>query len=223
MIRTLLKALSQIASLRDLLSSFSRHLELTCTALDKLLELIELEDNTKRATILNNIRELEREGDEIIRLLTIESMRLLLPPQQLQVLTVLLDKLDDMLDYVLLSGNELYRYLLHIRDVDFWKKIKNNIQEMILHTRDAVLRLNTMLRERKYEDLDTVMNTVSLKEQEVDKIKNRVLDELSLYADNLTCAELISLRNIILNIDEVADLAKDIATLLLVLRAISEI
>ncbi len=223
MIRTFLKAISQPTDLKNLLRNFSKHLDLTCLALDKLAALVDTEDTSKITILVEEIRRLEREGDELIRILTIETLRLVLPPQQLQILAILLDKLDDMLDNVTLSGNELCRYILKIRQKYIWGTVKHFIREMILRAREAASTVSSLLREGKFENINEVLTLVSLIEQDVDNIKNKILDELSLHAEHLTCAELLSLRNIVLNVDEVADLTRDIATLVLVLRALCEI
>ncbi len=223
MIRSFLKAISQYTDLREVLKRLSSHTDLTCSALDRLLRLVDCEECSTLALFVEEIRRLEKEGDDLIRTLTIEILKLVLPPQQLQILTILLDKLDDMLDNVTLTGNELFRYLSQARDRRIWHQLRGKIREMIVLARDEVSRVSILLREGSLEKVNESLTSVMTAEQNVDNIKNNLLDELMSHSESLTCTEIISLRNIVLGIDEVADLAKDVVTLLLVLQSISRL
>ncbi len=189
----------------------SKHVDLSLQSFKNLQSLFSSRDLSRSDVdeVVRKITAFEREGDEIFRKLIDEVVRGSVVPTVTNVVLILLDNVDNVLDLAYFAVKEIKRgfYL--------WKKdyiyaiINSEIKEMLNITNTMLEYLQSMLRIRKSEELRQYANLINTLEEEIDEIKENILDKI--YGLELTPVEFNHLVTLIYTIDKIADNIQDAA------------
>ncbi|WP_243666105.1 DUF47 family protein [Vulcanisaeta sp. JCM 16159] len=132
----------------------------------------------------------------------------------------ILNKSDDILDGIHVISRELRRtyYLCNTEPVR--KFLGEEFLEMLRIGKEALRMLLEMINnldKKSFSDIRVMVMGIQKLEEEVDDIKDSVLDKLYSDARELTYVEFMSSMSLIFGIDDVLDSIKDIAYMLLTL------
>ncbi|GEM_PF-6219264 len=194
-----------------------KHLDLTESALRTVLTYMR-EDLEKMRTschmLCETVKKMEVRGDEIVK----EIWRNIVQsgtsaPHIIPLMSILLGKLDDMLDSTNVLVLELERYLSLEPLKDNWSLVRSEITQGLDKCVRAVELLRECVTRQDMSEISHVVKMVNDIEHDVDVLKNEALLKLAKCRD-ITCQEYVSLRNIVQIVDNIADLAQDAANLL---------
>ncbi len=194
-----------------------RHLDLTESALKTVLTYLEQDLEKVKAAchdLCDVIKRMEVQGDEIVK----EIWRNIVQsgtsaPHIIPLMSILLGKLDDMLDSTNVLVLELNRYLSLDPAKESWELVRSEILQGLDKCAQATKLLRECVTRQEMDEISRIVKAVNDLEHDVDVLKNDALLKLAKCRD-ITCQEYVSLRNIVQIVDNIADLAQDAANLL---------
>jgi len=186
-----------------------QHLELSRTSLEILQKTIS-SGNYDKSLVDEEVRRvtaLEREGDEIIRDLVDRVVQGAVIPTITNVMIVLLDNVDNVLDMIYFAMKEIRRGL-HLWSRDEVRSIvSTELKEMLNLVKTMLDYLNNMLKSEKDEELRKYTRLISSLEEEIDEVKEDILDKV--YTIDFTAAEFNHIVTLVYTVDKIADNIQD--------------
>lgn len=167
-----------------------------------------------------SIRKHEMDGDHITFQLKNEITNGAITPNLMESFNLLIDKCDDILDSIYYMSREILRYqdFLSLNDgkvrettCKYYSRLKN----MLLYNIDAQKSILNMLDESSIDKMVSLWSRVSNLEEEVDDLKDSILDSLYKEAKELHYLTFLHLVEITHKIDDLLDTSQDISDLLI--------
>lgn len=192
------------------------HVGYSLQALDLIQQTIAKPDATEDYLdeIVRKIAAIEREGDEIIRRIDDNISKGALVPSVIGNAELLLDRIDNILDNIYYISKEIRRGYIVWRNDNIRKIIGGKFREMLDLDRTIIEYVGAMLeRTRDLEFCSRYARMVSTLEEEVDEVKEYILDEV--YKLNLSAVEFNHIISLIYSADRIADNAQDAVQLLM--------
>lgn len=199
------------SGLDELKERIDSHLRLSQDSLRILQETIASRNLDKSAVdeAVRKITALEREGDEIVRDVVDRVAQGAVVPTVTNVVLVLLDNVDNILDMIYFAAKEIRRGRhLWTNDV-IYSIVSAELKEMLDLVRTMLEYLQTMIKTNKAEDLRRYARIISSLEEEIDEIKENILDKV--YALSLNAVEFNHIVSLIYTADKIADNIQDAA------------
>lgn len=200
-----------ISGIEEIKTSLAAHIELSQESLAIVGNLIQSRNLSKTDIdeVMRKITALEREGDEIVRLLVDKVTQGSVVPTVTNVVLILLDNADNILDMIYFAIKEIKRGY-HLWNNDFIYDIINNyVREILDLVKTMIEYFRNMLNTKNYEELVRYARIISSLEEEIDEIKENILDKV--YSVNLTAVEFNHITSLIYTVDKIADNIQDAA------------
>lgn len=200
----------------DIANHLKTHISYSLQALDLIYNIISNKnlDENYLDEIVRKISAIEREGDEIIRRLDDEITKGALVPSVIGNAELLLDRIDNILDNIYYIAKEIRRGYIVWRNEEIKKIISGKFREMVDLDKTSIEYIGLMLeRSRDLEFCGRYARMVSTLEEEVDEVKEHILDEV--YKLNLSAVEFNHIISLIYSADRIADNTQDAVQLLL--------
>jgi len=182
----------------------------------KMLDCSNLEISQYKETIRKN----EMDGDHLTFELKNEITNGAITPNLMDSFNLLIDKCDDILDRLYYMSREILRYqdflLTSGQDVkektcQYYSKLRN----MLIYNLEAQKSIMEMLEQNTIEKMVSLWSRVSGLEEEVDDLKDELLDSLYKEANKLHYLTFLHLAEITHKIDDLLDTSQDIADILI--------
>lgn len=197
-------------------NQLNAHLSYSLQALDQIQQVISKSDLTEDYLdeVVRKIAAMEREGDEIIRRLDDNISKGALVPSVMGNAELLLDRIDNILDNIYYISKEIRRGYRVWKNESIKKIIVGRFKEVLDLDRTIIEYMNLMLsKSRDLEFCSRYARMVSTLEEEVDEVKEYILDEV--YKLDLTAVEFNHIISLIYSADRIADNAQDAVQLLI--------
>jgi len=198
------------------INEYSNYIITSTNDLMKMLDCSNLEISQYKETIRKN----EMDGDHLTFELKNEITNGAITPNLMDSFNLLIDKCDDILDRLYYMSREILRYqdflLTSGQDVkektcQYYSKLRN----MLIYNLDAQKSIIEMLEQNTIEKMVSLWSRVSRLEEEVDDLKDELLDSLYKEANKLHYLTFLHLAEITHKIDDLLDTSQDIADILI--------
>jgi len=198
------------------INEYSNYIITSTNDLMKMLDCSNLEISQYKETIRKN----EMDGDHLTFELKNEITNGAITPNLMDSFNLLIDKCDDILDRLYYMSREILRYqdflLTSGQDVkektcQYYSKLRN----MLNYNLDAQKSIMEMLEQNTIEKMVSLWSRVSRLEEEVDDLKDELLDSLYKEANKLHYLTFLHLAEITHKIDDLLDTSQDIADILI--------
>jgi len=198
------------------INEYSNYIITSTNDLMKMLDCSNLEISQFKETIRKN----EMDGDHLTFELKNEITNGAITPNLMDSFNLLIDKCDDILDRLYYMSREILRYqdflLTSGQDVkektcQYYSKLRN----MLIYNLDAQKSIMEMLEQNTIEKMVSLWSRVSGLEEEVDDLKDELLDSLYKEANKLHYLTFLHLAEITHKIDDLLDTSQDIADILI--------
>ncbi len=199
------------SGLEDIREKLVEHVNLSQESLRILQEVASSRGHDKPHVdeAVRKITALEREGDEIVRELVDRVAQGAVVPTVTNVVLVLLDNVDNILDMIYFAMKEVKRgYHLWKNDAIF-SIVSTELKEMLDLVKSMLEYLHNMLRTGDAEELRRHARIISSLEEEIDEIKEAILDKI--YNLELNAVEFNHVVSLIYTADKIADNVQDAA------------
>ena len=199
------------SGVEDVKAKIASHLELSRQSLDILLQLLSARATAKSDVdeAMRKITALEREGDEIIRGLVDEVTQGAVVPTVTNLVLILLDNVDNVLDLIYFAVKEIRRGFHLWQKESVYAIVANEVREIFNLIKSMLEYFQKMLSAGKVEEVKHYARIVSSLEEEIDEIKEDVLDKI--YGLELTAVEFNHLVTLVFTADRIADNIQDAA------------
>ncbi len=201
---------------RAIFDKLKEHLELSMRA----LEVLTSPECRLEERCLKEIIELEKKGDEISREISELISRSAVTAYALNIIEIMTNKIDDILDEIYVLSKELERLLRYCKNREIIFRVYSYITEAGLKAIKAIRALHELYTDiinGAPQDTRSRMNEIEKIEEEVDELKERMLDQIYSEADKMTMIEFYSAISITYMLDTVVDKLRDLAELTLLL------
>jgi len=198
------------------INEYSNYIITSTNDLMKMLDCSNMEISQYKETIRKN----EMDGDHLTFELKNEITNGAITPNLMDSFNLLIDKCDDILDRLYYMSREILRYqdflLTSGQDVkektcQYYSKLRN----MLIYNLDAQKSIMEMLEQNTIEKMVSLWSRVSGLEEEVDDLKDELLDSLYKEANKLHYLTFLHLAEITHKIDDLLDTSQDIADILI--------
>jgi len=198
------------------INEYSNYIITSTNDLMKMLDCSNLEISQYKEKIRKN----EMDGDHLTFELKNEITNGAITPNLMDSFNLLIDKCDDILDRLYYMSREILRYqdflLTSGQDVkektcQYYSKLRN----MLIYNLDAQKSIMEMLEQNTIEKMVSLWSRVSGLEEEVDDLKDELLDSLYKEANKLHYLTFLHLAEITHKIDDLLDTSQDIADILI--------
>jgi Phosphate transport regulator (distant homolog of PhoU) len=198
------------------INEYSNYIITSTNDLMKMLDCSNLEISQYKETIRKN----EMDGDHLTFELKNEITNGAITPNLMDSFNLLIDKCDDILDRLYYMSREILRYqdflLTSGQDVkektcQYYSKLRN----MLIYNLEAQKSIMEMLEQNTIEKMVSLWSRVSRLEEEVDDLKDELLDSLYKEANKLHYLTFLHLAEITHKIDDLLDTSQDIADILI--------
>ncbi|WP_053240288.1 DUF47 domain-containing protein [Pyrobaculum islandicum] len=199
------------SGLEDIRTKLKVHIGLSFESLRILQELISAKSIDKSFVdeALRKVTALEREGDEIVRDLVDRVAQGAVVPTITNVVLILLDNVDNILDLIYFAIKEIRRgYHLWSSD-QIYTIIITEVKEMLDLIKTMLEYFQNMLNAKGDEDIRRYARLISSLEEEIDEIKENILDKA--YGLQLNAVEFNHLISLVYTADKIADNIQDAA------------
>jgi len=199
------------SGVEDVKAKIASHLELSRQSLEILLQLLSARAAAKSDVdeAMRKITALEREGDEIIRGLVDEVTQGAVVPTVTNLVLILLDNVDNVLDLIYFAVKEIRRGFHLWQKESVYAIVANEVREIFNLIKSMLEYFQKMLSAGKVEEVKHYARIVSSLEEEIDEIKEDVLDKI--YGLELTAVEFNHLVALVFTADKIADNIQDAA------------
>jgi len=199
------------SGVEDVKAKLSSHLELSRQSLEVLLQLLSARATAKSDVdeAMRKITALEREGDEIIRGLVDEVTQGAVVPTVTNLVLILLDNVDNVLDLIYFAVKEIRRGFHLWQKESVYAIAANEVREIFNLIKSMLEYFQKMLSAGKVEEVKHYARIISSLEEEIDDIKEDVLDKI--YGLDLTAVEFNHLVTLVFTADKIADNIQDAA------------
>ncbi|ABO09234.1 DUF47 family protein [Pyrobaculum calidifontis] len=199
------------SGVEDVKAKIASHLELSRQSLEVLLQLLSARATAKSDVdeAMRKITALEREGDEIIRGLVDEVTQGAVVPTVTNLVLILLDNVDNVLDLIYFAVKEIRRGFHLWQKESVYAIVANEVREIFNLIKSMLEYFQKMLSAGKVEEVKHYARIVSSLEEEIDEIKEDVLDKI--YGLELTAVEFNHLVTLVFTADRIADNIQDAA------------
>jgi len=197
-------------------SKLKEHLELSM----KALEVLTSPECRLEEKCLRKIVELEKRGDEISREISELLSRGAVTAHALNIIEIMTNKIDDILDEIYVLSKELERMLKYSKNKDVVLRVYGYVVDAGRKAIAAIRELHTLysnIINGSIQDTRSRMNEIERLEEEVDELKERMLDQIYSDADRMSMVEFYSAISITYMLDTVVDKLRDLAELTLLL------
>lgn len=197
-------------------SQLKAHVDYSLQALGQIQQVISKDELTDDYLdeVVRKIAAIEREGDEIIRRLDDNISKGALVPSVMGNAELLLDRIDNILDNIYYISKEIRRGYRVWRNENIKKIIVGRFREMLDLDKTTIEYISLILnKSRDLEFCSRYARMVGTLEEEVDEVKEYILDEV--YKLDLTAVEFNHIISLIYSADRIADNAQDAVQLLL--------
>lgn len=171
---------------------------------EKLVQLVNETDPSKRATLTKDIEHLEHENDVLTHNIFLELGRNFITPFDREDIHSLATSLDDIADYIHASARKMSVYKVDPTSDSGIKKAADIIQEAVLSVNSAVVELRNLKNTRKIIECVIKINSI---ENTADEILNMSLEQL--FDSDADAKELIKKREIYQTMETVSDKCED--------------
>jgi len=199
------------SGVEDVKAKMATHLELSRQSLDILLQLLSTRATAKSDVdeAMRKITALEREGDEIIRGLVDEVTQGAVVPTVTNLVLILLENVDNVLDLIYFAVKEIRRGFHLWQKESVYAIAANEVKEIFNLIKSMLEYFQKMLNVKKVEEVKHYARIISSLEEEIDDIKEDVLDKI--YSLELTAVEFNHLVMLVFTADKIADNLQDAA------------
>jgi len=199
------------SGVEDVKAKIASHLELSRQSLEVLLQLLSARATAKSDVdeAMRKITALEREGDEIIRGLVDEVTQGAVVPTVTNLVLILLDNVDNVLDLIYFAVKEIRRGFHLWQKESVYAIVANEVREIFNLIKSMLEYFQKMLSAGKVEEVKHYARIISSLEEEIDEIKEDVLDKI--YGLELTAVEFNHLVTLVFTADKIADNIQDAA------------
>lgn len=199
------------SGVEDVKAKLASHLELSRQSLEVLLQLLSARATAKSDVdeAMRKITALEREGDEIIRGLVDEVTQGAVVPTVTNLVLILLDNVDNVLDLIYFAVKEIRRGFHLWQKEGVYAIAANEVREIFNLIKSMLEYFQKMLSAGKVEEVKHYARIISSLEEEIDDIKEDVLDKI--YGLDLTAVEFNHLVTLVFTADKIADNIQDAA------------
>jgi len=205
----------------DLLARIVNYTMLVSKTVEKLKELIELlikkEEKGKIASIFSEIDMLETEADEVRRKLTEEIAAGSFFSYLREDFLLLLETIDDIADSAKDASKILIESKLHEESILSLFHNSGGIRyvDSLLNTVRVLIKCLESLRKVPPKELISLVRSVELSEEDADKMKTELMKSLYEKTKELPILDIISLKDFLNVVDNIADKAEDSSDIIL--------
>jgi len=198
------------------INEYSNYILTSTNDLIKMLDCSNMEISQYKETIRKN----EMDGDHLTFELKNEITNGAITPNLMDSFNLLIDKCDDILDRLYYMSREILRYQDFLltsnenvkeKTCQYYSKLRN----MLIYNLDAQKSIMEMLEQNTIEKMVSLWSRVSRLEEEVDDLKDELLDSLYKEANELHYLTFLHLAEITHKIDDLLDTSQDIADILI--------
>ncbi len=198
------------------INEYSNYILTSTNDLIKMLDCSNMEISQYKETIRKN----EMDGDHLTFELKNEITNGAITPNLMDSFNLLIDKCDDILDRLYYMSREILRYQDFLltsnenvkeKTCQYYSKLRN----MLIYNLDAQKSIMEMLEQNTIEKMVSLWSRVSRLEEEVDDLKDELLDSLYKEANKLHYLTFLHLAEITHKIDDLLDTSQDIADILI--------
>ncbi len=201
----------------ELFEKITQHLDLSIQA---LRTLITPECKISSEDCIKKVAEYEKKGDELSREIFELLSRGAVTIHILNIAELLVHALDDVLDEIHILSREFDRLRRHSRNIKLIESIFEYITNCCNKALKGLNNLKTIFENILSEDVSSTrvtIGTIEKLEEEVDELKNSMIENIYSEAPNLSTVEFYSAISIIFMVDTILDKIKDVAELALIL------
>ncbi len=170
---------------------------------EKLVEVVNEQDYTLREKIIKEMEDLEHQNDVLTHTIFVELGKNFITPFDREDIHSLATALDDIADYMYSSAKKINFYKINPND--------QGIQKMVLVIKDAVLAVNSAVKElRNLKDTQKIVDCVvkiNSAENQGDDIFDLCIDRLFEYENDIKM--LIKKRELFQSLEIVTDKCED--------------
>ena len=202
---------------RSQLHNLTRYMELATDATNILIEMLKTENGRKR-NLNNKVRDLEKQADRLTITLKDQITSGAISSNLMDNLINLVETCDDLLDKSFFLSREIKRVDESTHKFDEWTKdflskgykTCASILEKNLKALDEVKKL---LEVKDFQEVSEIRSRIQLLEEQVDDLKDNMIDDLYNSSDNLPYILFIHLTELVHKLDDLLDDCEDIADL----------
>jgi uncharacterized protein len=185
----------------SLFENASENLELIAR---KFIQVVQEPDFNKRATIIQEMEDLEHKNDEITHHIFIELGRNFITPFDREDIHSLASALDDIADYIYSAGKKINFYRLDPLEDEGIQKSAHAILEAVLAVKSAVAEIRNLKNTHKIVECVIKINSI---ENQADEIFDASIERL--FDSDVDAKELIKRREIYQVLEIVTDKCED--------------
>ncbi|RLA82525.1 MAG: hypothetical protein DRG31_07265 [Deltaproteobacteria bacterium] len=205
----------------DLLARIVNYTILVSKTVEKLKELVEFlikkEEKRKITSIFSEIDMLETEADEVRRKLTEEIAAGSFFSYLREDFLLLLETIDDIADSAKDASKILIESKLNEESILFLFHNSGGIRyvDFLLNTVRMLIKCLESLRKVPPKKLISLVRSVELSEEDADKMKTELMKSLYEKTKELSILDIISLKDFLNVVDNIADKAEDSSDIIL--------
>ena len=187
-------------------SAFSSHAQLTVRAAELLVQMLENPDLRQR--LVQEISDLEHEGDKVTHDTVLALHQTWITPLDREAIHALISRLDDVLDFVDAAADRVALY-----EIETARPESVEIAKLLLLSCTEIARAMGMLRNMKdAKALLALCMHINRHEHDADQIFRRALARL--FNERTEPLELMKWRDILESIETATDRAEDVANII---------
>ena len=191
---------------KEFWSAFTGHAELTVKASQLLVEMLENPD--RRQKLVQEISDLEHEGDKITHDTVLALHQTWITPLDREAIHGLISRLDDVLDFVDAAADRVALYEIESRRPEAVE-----IAKILALSCSEIARAMTLLQNMKdAKQLLALCMHINRHEHDADQIFRRALARL--FNERTEPLELMKWRDILESIETATDRAEDVANII---------
>jgi hypothetical protein len=185
----------------SLFEDASNNLELIA---QKLLQVVHEPEFNKRAALINEMRDIEHQNDNITHEIFIELGKNFITPFDREDIHALASALDDIADYIYASGKKINFYKIDPISDQGIQKTAAAIHDAVIAVKEAVMELRNLKNTQKIIECVIKINSI---ENNADNIFDMSIEQL--FNSDVDAKELIKRRELYMVMETATDKCED--------------
>jgi predicted phosphate transport protein (TIGR00153 family) len=174
------------------------------TIAEKLVQVVHESDYNKREEIIQEMRDIEHQNDEITHTIFVELGRNFITPFDREDIHSLASALDDVADFIYAAGKKINFYKIDPLHDDGVQKSAEAILEAVIALKQAVMELRNLKNTQKIIDCIIKINSA---ENSADVIFDSSIERL--FDSDVDAKELIKRRELYMVLETATDKCED--------------
>jgi predicted phosphate transport protein (TIGR00153 family) len=174
------------------------------TIAEKLVQVVHESDYNKREKIIQEMREIEHQNDEITHTIFVELGRNFITPFDREDIHSLASALDDVADFIYAAGKKINFYKIDPLHDEGVQKSAEAILEAVIALKQAVMELRNLKNTQKIIDCIIKINSA---ENSADAIFDMSIERL--FESDVDAKELIKRRELYMVLETATDKCED--------------